>query len=321
MFLCDLVMREVGALDNDHLMFRGNSLATKAMEAYQKLVGEHYLQCTLRQFVRRIVEANEDCEVDPLKVTSIASLEAHRRTLMAHVEDAWTKIIASVSVFPSQLREIFAELRTRLAHASRSGDALADTLTSASIFLRFLCPAILSPSMFALVDEYPDERAARTLTLVAKTLQTLANASRFGGKESYMDFMNVFVERESSRMRQFLMQISVRFVVCSIVRHPLSHRHSIVNTTTIDWTYLSIWARRRHCCTLISTKPCPRYYSTPPTTVASTLLANCKHYSATSIWQTHSPNMSCTGGMSSSRRCHHRRPIMPVRPRLRHSSP
>jgi RAS protein activator-like 2 len=32
-FLCDLIMSEVEALDNDHLMFRGNSLATKSMEA------------------------------------------------------------------------------------------------------------------------------------------------------------------------------------------------------------------------------------------------------------------------------------------------
>ncbi len=31
-------MNEVDALDNDHLMFRGNSLATKAMEAYMKAI-------------------------------------------------------------------------------------------------------------------------------------------------------------------------------------------------------------------------------------------------------------------------------------------
>ena len=43
-FLCDLVMMEIKLLDNDHLMFRGNSLATKAMEAYMKLVADDYLQ-------------------------------------------------------------------------------------------------------------------------------------------------------------------------------------------------------------------------------------------------------------------------------------
>lgn len=44
-------------------MFRGNSLATKAMESYQKLIGDQYLQWLLRDIVRQIIETNEDCEV------------------------------------------------------------------------------------------------------------------------------------------------------------------------------------------------------------------------------------------------------------------
>ncbi|VDK21072.1 unnamed protein product [Anisakis simplex] len=46
-FLCDLIMSEVDVLDNEHLMFRGNSLATKAMEAYMKLVADEYLKVSL----------------------------------------------------------------------------------------------------------------------------------------------------------------------------------------------------------------------------------------------------------------------------------
>lgn len=42
-------------------------------------------------------------------------------------------------------------------------------------------------------------------------MQTLANFSKFGGKESYMDFMNGFVDREWNHMRQFLHRISVIF--------------------------------------------------------------------------------------------------------------
>ena len=33
--------------DNEHLTFRGNSIATKAMEAYMKLVGERVSGCCL----------------------------------------------------------------------------------------------------------------------------------------------------------------------------------------------------------------------------------------------------------------------------------
>lgn len=57
--------------------------------------------------------------------------------------------------------------------------------------------------------EYPNEKGARNLTLVAKTLQTLANFTRFQGKENFMEFMNDFLEREAPAMKQFLQSISV----------------------------------------------------------------------------------------------------------------
>lgn len=58
------------------------------------------------------------------------------------------------------------------------------------------------------MSEYPSGQAARNLTLIAKTLQTLANFTKFGGKESYMEFMNDFVGREWNHMHQFLVEIS-----------------------------------------------------------------------------------------------------------------
>lgn len=49
--------------DDSHLLFRGNSLATKSMEAFMKLVGGKYLLDTLRQVINKVVETGLDCEV------------------------------------------------------------------------------------------------------------------------------------------------------------------------------------------------------------------------------------------------------------------
>ncbi|KFD67721.1 hypothetical protein M514_07456 [Trichuris suis] len=205
-FLCDLIMAEIEGLENDHLMFRGNSLATKAVEAYIKLIGEQYLHRTLASFVRTIQSSDEDCEVDPEKLSNRALIEKHQEALLTVVHSAWGRILNSFHDFPLELRLLFHEVRKRLADCGRG--ELADNLISSSVFLRFLCPAIMSPSLFNLIQEYPCGRTARNLTLVAKTVQTLANFNKFGGKEHYMEFMNRFVEGEWEHMRQFLRRIS-----------------------------------------------------------------------------------------------------------------
>ncbi|KAG9343501.1 hypothetical protein JZ751_013667 [Albula glossodonta] len=145
-FLTDLVMSEVDrCADHDVLIFRENTLATKAIEEYLKLVGQKYLHDALGEFIRALYESDENCEVDP---------------------------------------------------------------SNASLFLRFLCPAIMSPSLFSLMQEYPDDRTSRTLTLIAKVIQNLANFAKFGNKEEYMAFMNDFLEHEWAGMKRFLMEIS-----------------------------------------------------------------------------------------------------------------
>ncbi|CAG0922668.1 unnamed protein product [Notodromas monacha] len=216
-FLADIVMMDILRVDDEHLTFRGNSLATKAMEAYMKLVGERYLRETLREPIRALLSGENangspnnagilDCEVDPLKIPSQSILVKNQTNLAQAVIRFWTRIYNSFAVFPVELRDCFATLRSRLK--ARGKEELSDHLISASIFLRFLCPAILSPSLFNLTQEYPDEKGSRHLTLVAKTLQTLANFTQFQSKESFMEFLNPFLDREAPTMRTFLKQIS-----------------------------------------------------------------------------------------------------------------
>lgn len=135
-------------------MFRGNSLATKAMEAYMKLVAADYLQETLGDYVKQVLESNDSCEVDPLKLGNHSgnTLERNQQNLIHQANIAWNRILHSVFRFPLQLKYVFNALRMRLEESKRIG--LTDNLISSSIFLRFLCPAILSPSLFKLVISY-----------------------------------------------------------------------------------------------------------------------------------------------------------------------
>jgi len=79
------------------------------------------------------------------------------------------------------------------------------TAISGFIFLRLFCPAILAPKLFGMTKDQPEKiKTSRTLTLIAKTLQNLANLVEFGEKEPYMLDMNGFIKEHTGNMKKFI---------------------------------------------------------------------------------------------------------------------
>ncbi|XP_060227019.1 RAS protein activator like-3 isoform X3 [Meriones unguiculatus] len=76
------------------LLFRENTLATKAIDEYMKLVAQEYLQETLGQVVRCLCASTEDCEVDPSKCPA-PELPKHQARLRSSCEEVFENIIHS----------------------------------------------------------------------------------------------------------------------------------------------------------------------------------------------------------------------------------
>ncbi|CAH2275332.1 RAS activator like-3 [Pelobates cultripes] len=205
-FLVELGAAEFTRYDvQDSLIFRENTIVTKAIEEYMKMVGQTYLLETLGPFIIRLYASEDSHEVDPLRC-SPDELSDNRSNLWYSCEVAVQSILQSQKSFPPELLSVFSAWQEKVA--LRGKPDLGCRLVSACLFLRFLCPAILSPGLFNLSPEHPRPLAARALTLVAKVLQNLANFTRFGEKEEYMAFMNGFLEQHWDAMRVFLQTVA-----------------------------------------------------------------------------------------------------------------
>jgi hypothetical protein len=62
--------------------------------------------------------------------------------------------------------------------------------------------------MIALEPPGPDSQ--RALTLIAKTIQNVANNVTFGNKEQYMEFLNEFVTSNFAACQDYFDEVAVR---------------------------------------------------------------------------------------------------------------
>lgn len=230
----ELLVRDLGksATIEANLLFRGNTLLTKTLDAHMRRLGKEYLEETIGEQLRDIDESDPDCEVNPNKldltsqVTKTQALSRNWRNLSTLTVNLWTAISSSADRCPLELRQLLRYIKS--CAETRYGDFLrtvAYSSVSGFLFLRFFCPAILNPQLFGLLKgtysftvgfavvymltspDKPRPRAHRTLTLIAKSLQGLANMTTFGEKERWMEPMNKFLQTSRPEFKDFVNEI------------------------------------------------------------------------------------------------------------------
>lgn len=124
--------------------------------------------------------------------------------LMKFANKLLDTIISSLDMVPYGIRWICKQIRllTKRKYPAATDTAVC-SLIGAFFFLRFVNPAIVTPQAYMLVDKVPTDDSRRTLTLIAKMLQNLANKPTYS-KEPYMESLSSFVDENKSRINRFL---------------------------------------------------------------------------------------------------------------------
>ncbi|XP_006901047.1 PREDICTED: rasGAP-activating-like protein 1 [Elephantulus edwardii] len=221
-FLDYLTRREVARTADPNTLFRSNSLASKSMEQFMKLVGMPYLHEVLKPVVSRVFDEKKYMELDPCKMElgrtrrisfkGAASEEHVRETsvglLTGYLGPIVDAIVGSVERCPSAVRLAFRQLYRRVEERfpQAEHEDVKYLAISGFLFLRFFAPAILTPKLFDLRDHHADPQTSRSLLLLAKAVQSIGNlGQQLGrGKELWMAPLHPFLLQSISRVRDFL---------------------------------------------------------------------------------------------------------------------
>lgn len=189
--LKSLIYHEVGQQKTSGTLFRNNSIATHMMTSYTKVIGLPYLKTVIAPEILSIFEGLDvhqlEFEIDPEKLGPKDKLDQNISNLKALVHRCFDRILNSRAVAPKP----FLHICNALQSATRERFPESKFIVIAGfLFLRYICPAVVAPDGYKLVQGNVPEKARRILVLLSKILQTIANEREFGDKEEYMMCMN-----------------------------------------------------------------------------------------------------------------------------------
>ncbi|XP_051952723.1 ras GTPase-activating protein 1 isoform X3 [Xyrauchen texanus] len=196
--------REINMEDEATTLFRATTLASTLMEQYMKATATPFVHHALKDAILRIMESKQSCELNPSKLEKNEDVNLNQAHLLNILSELVEKIFMAAEILPPTLRYIYGCLQKSVQQKWPINTTMRTRVVSGFVFLRLICPAILNPRMFNIIADPPSSTAGRTLTLVAKSVQNLANLVEFGAKEPYMEGVNPFIKNNKQRMIMFL---------------------------------------------------------------------------------------------------------------------
>ncbi|KAL7311910.1 Ras GTPase activating protein ira2 [Mucor circinelloides] len=205
-----VIEREVETTENETDLFRKTSIATRLLSVYAKNNGADYVRSVLLPVFQKLSERprEDKCfELDPSKIGPDEDINKNRNNVIEATEMFLNAICDSVNDAPLSFREICHYILTSVREQFPEAKY---TAVGSFIFLRFFCPAIVSPETEGLIKNTASisREMRRGFLIATKVIQNLANNVLFGAKETYMIVLNDFLTSNIYKVASFLREIS-----------------------------------------------------------------------------------------------------------------
>jgi len=212
---------ELAATKQEATILRTNSLSTKMFAIWSKILGLDYLWATFSLIINELdvmcgggkesafetfdgqvsIMEFSSMELDPSKASSDDDFEPNRLQLQLVTQQVFKAVMVSESKVPGEFKTFFRQLALDIngMYPPDKAKSVIRKAIGGFFFLRFVIPALTTPHVYGLLPQPPGEKTQRSLILIGKLLQNIANGTLPGNKERYMQSSNDFI---SSRIQQ-----------------------------------------------------------------------------------------------------------------------
>jgi hypothetical protein len=219
------------------VLFRGNTLFTKIMKSYTRILGLPFLfhalgptmHLLLLQYKHRAqieeetkkakakdVELGSEmffsttAEIDPVKLEEMGALlqvdtNMNAAAVRLSAQRIFSRLQQKASLFHPQLSDALRIINDTLQDIVPNEQRVV--IVSSFVFLRYVNPAVIAPETHGLTQASTEEflsNARTELLMIGKLLQNLSNRVKFGAKEAVMSKMNDFIDSNGSNLDSLL---------------------------------------------------------------------------------------------------------------------
>ncbi|KAH3901041.1 uncharacterized protein SCODWIG_01065 [Saccharomycodes ludwigii] len=184
-------------------VLRRNSAATRSLAMFSRLKGADYLKSTIKPILDEIILRNENFEVEKA-ASNEESEELNLKLLEKYMSMLTGHICLSINIIPPEFIYIAQKIRASVQKKFPGYELVA---VGSFLFLRFFCPALVSPDSENLITQMNSENR-RCFLMLAKIVQNIANQSLSAIKWPMIQKRMDFLKKCSEKIFNFLDQVS-----------------------------------------------------------------------------------------------------------------